>query len=153
VAALLLFLLAAPIHVAHAGNAPLGGGSCSYGTEPDGTNTMVGVAATPLTGGDNTAIGDSALTRIYGGGQYNTALGYEALASDTTGNNNVAVGMQALQANSTTAGTRRSDSRRSIPAPTRPIRQSVPARSRTLQPAATTRRSATRRCRASQLRR
>lgn len=105
VAALLLFLLAAPIHVAHAGNAPLGGGgSCSYGTEPDGTNTMVGVAATPLTGGYNTAIGDSALTRIYGGGQYNTALVYEALASDTTGNNNVAVGMQALQANSTTSG-------------------------------------------------
>ena len=37
-AALLFFLLAAPLHVAHAANAPLGGGgSCSYGLEPDGT--------------------------------------------------------------------------------------------------------------------
>ncbi len=61
-----------------------------------GFNAMAGVAATPLTGGQNTAVGDSALTAIQGAASQNTAVGYQALATLTTATA-TAVGYQAGQ--------------------------------------------------------
>lgn len=61
-----------------------------------GTNAMVGVAATPLTGADNTAVGDSALFAIQGATGFNTATGFRALYTVTTGTANTAFGENAL---------------------------------------------------------
>jgi trimeric autotransporter adhesin len=63
-----------------------------------GFEAMQGVSATPLTGSNNTALGNSALLSIQGAGAGNTALGYQAGASSnptTTGTNNVFIGYQA----------------------------------------------------------
>jgi hypothetical protein len=52
--------------------------------------------------GDNTFLGDSALQHNIGGdGDYNTAIGYEALYSNTTGDYNTANGADALYSNTT----------------------------------------------------
>jgi trimeric autotransporter adhesin len=63
-----------------------------------GTNAMLGIAATPLTGNANTAVGDTALTGIYGGAEYNTAVGQgagNAGTALTTGSSNVYIGYDA----------------------------------------------------------
>ena len=63
-----------------------------------GTNAMLGVSATPLTGTSNTAVGDSALDGIYATAEYNTALGYGAGYTGTaltTGSSNVYIGYNA----------------------------------------------------------
>jgi hypothetical protein len=51
----------------------------------------------------NTAVGYRALASNTTGGVYNTAVGYQALASTTSGNFNTAVGMNALQNNTSGA--------------------------------------------------
>lgn len=61
-----------------------------------GASAMQGVAATPLTGGYNTAVGYGALIPIRGAASYNTAIGYQALGDNTTGNSSTAVGFDAL---------------------------------------------------------
>jgi hypothetical protein len=61
-----------------------------------GTNAMLGVSGTPLTGNYNTAVGDSALSVIQGAAANNTALGYKTLAAATTDTNSTAIGYQAL---------------------------------------------------------
>ncbi|MGO8700331.1 MAG: hypothetical protein ACLQVY_21785 [Limisphaerales bacterium] len=66
-----------------------------------GYEAMQGISATPLTGSYNTGVGNEALLKIQGAAQQNTALGYAALASDTTGNYNTAIGLQALTNNAT----------------------------------------------------
>jgi hypothetical protein len=54
-------------------------------------------------GGDlgSTAVGYHALFNDIAGGQYNTAVGDQALLSNTTGSSNTAIGFQALQNNTT----------------------------------------------------
>ncbi|SFB96379.1 hypothetical protein SAMN05421780_102115 [Flexibacter flexilis DSM 6793] len=62
-------------------------------------NTFLGNASgLAATGGNNTAIGSSAMMNI-GAGFQNTALGVSSLASTTTGSNNVAVGISAMGMN------------------------------------------------------
>jgi hypothetical protein len=67
------------------------------------TNTAVGTSAlnsASLTGGNNSAIGASAM---FGNttGVSNSAMGATALASNTTGSSNIAIGSQALLSNTT----------------------------------------------------
>jgi hypothetical protein len=69
-----------------------------------GTNSMQGVAATPLTGSYNTAIGDSALLAIQGTAAFNTAVGSQALDTNTTGSDNTALGQNTLSSNTTGVG-------------------------------------------------
>jgi hypothetical protein len=69
-----------------------------------GYEAMMGISATPLTGNDNTAVGNSALPLAQGAAANNTAMGYQALGSNTTGSNNTALGMQALWPNQTGSG-------------------------------------------------
>ena len=93
------------------GNYPVGTGNVALG------DTALDDAS--LTGGCNTAIGNSALTANTSGicnvaigssslsanttGQDNTAIGHRALRLNTTANNNVAIGPFALDANTTGA--------------------------------------------------
>jgi hypothetical protein len=61
---------------------------------------MMGNAGAPLTGGENVAVGDSALAALAAGSGYNTAIGYQALqyTSTTTATAyNTAIGYQAMQ--------------------------------------------------------
>jgi hypothetical protein len=61
---------------------------------------MQGTSAHPMTGaGYNVAIGDSALNAITTGADDNTAIGYKALYSNTSGSNNTALGHEALYDN------------------------------------------------------
>jgi trimeric autotransporter adhesin len=87
------------------GNLDVDGGTIKLdGNYPVGTsNVALGDTALDdgsLSGGENTAIGSSALTANTSGGA-NTALGKEALKNNTTGAYNVAVGANALDANTT----------------------------------------------------
>jgi hypothetical protein len=66
-----------------------------------GYESMMGTSATPLTGNYNVAFGDLALRAIQGTTQFNTAVGYEALESNTTGGKNIATGAAASSANTT----------------------------------------------------
>ena len=66
-----------------------------------GYTAMQGVSATPLTGTYNTGVGNSALLKIQGAAEYNTALGGSALYDATTGNQNTAVGYDALASDTT----------------------------------------------------
>ena len=66
-----------------------------------GYGAMNGISATPLTGNSNVAVGDLALYALQGAASYNTALGVQALYSDTTGGVNVGLGYQTLQYNTT----------------------------------------------------
>jgi hypothetical protein len=61
-----------------------------------GTNAMLGVAATPMTGTGNTAVGDAALTALQGAGTNNTAVGHQAGQGITSGSTNIAIGNAAL---------------------------------------------------------
>jgi hypothetical protein len=56
---------------------------------------MLGITGNKLTGGNNTAVGDSALAAIQGAALDNTAVGAQALDSNTTGTWNTGVGYQA----------------------------------------------------------
>jgi hypothetical protein len=70
-----------------------------------GNLAMQGVSTTPQTGaGYNVAVGDSALAAIQGGTNNNVAVGYQALNQNTTGSANVAMGTVALQSNTTGGG-------------------------------------------------
>jgi hypothetical protein len=69
-----------------------------------GMTAMQGISGTPLTGGQNTALGVGALMTIQGAAAGNTAVGWNSLIALTTSTNNTAVGYQAL----TSAPTRRS---------------------------------------------
>ena len=62
-----------------------------------GTEAMMGLSATPLTSstGENTAVGDSALLILQGTAAQNTAVGYQAGDSITTGGSNTLLGYQA----------------------------------------------------------
>jgi hypothetical protein len=60
-----------------------------------GYEAMLGISATPLTGGSNTAVGDYALGLVQGSAAQNTAVGYGALYTTTT-SNSTAVGAEAL---------------------------------------------------------
>jgi hypothetical protein len=70
-----------------------------------GNQAMLGTSANPLTGisatnfSGNVAIGDSALKAIQGTAEEDTAVGYQALTSNTTGTINTAIGYDALEAN------------------------------------------------------
>lgn len=64
-------------------------------------NTAVGSGALSQNqGGDNTAVGSNAMFSNTTGG-FNTAVGINALYSNTTGNNNTALGQEALEMNTT----------------------------------------------------
>ncbi len=65
-----------------------------------GFNALVTSFGDPVAGGYNTAVGSQALASN-SGGYYNTANGFEALAENTTGAGNVASGLEALDQNST----------------------------------------------------
>jgi len=52
-----------------------------------------------IPGVSNTALGEAALDSVTTGGNYNVAVGANALTADATGDNNVAVGYNALAAN------------------------------------------------------
>jgi hypothetical protein len=68
------------------------------------TNTALGVQTLQnTTGGNNTAVGTSALTANTSGTS-NTAVGTSSLASSTTGVGNVAIGFSALQSLTTGSG-------------------------------------------------
>ncbi|HEY2714459.1 MAG TPA: tail fiber domain-containing protein [Chthoniobacterales bacterium] len=64
-------------------------------------NVAIGSAAlySNSSGGDNTAVGVNAL--YFNKSNYNTATGYQALESNTTGANNTADGIDSLNANTT----------------------------------------------------
>lgn len=62
-----------------------------------GSNAMLGVSGTPLTGTLNVAIGSSAGTAIRGGAASNTLIGTNAGGAITTGQNNTAIGSNALR--------------------------------------------------------
>src|ERR1039458_5356195 len=53
-----------------------------------GYDAMTGTSANPITGSDNVAIGDNALTSITGGASSNVAIGYDALTSSTVNSTN-----------------------------------------------------------------
>ena len=57
-----------------------------------GTNAMVGAAAAPLTGQDDTAVGYQARLSFLGTANANTAIGMDALAYATTAGTSTAVG-------------------------------------------------------------
>jgi len=78
----------------------IGGVSFATGSAANGTVSL-GFSAGQA-GTDNTASGTGALKNNTG--PYNTANGYQALFSDTSGGYNTAVGYQALYANTTTSG-------------------------------------------------
>jgi hypothetical protein len=61
-----------------------------------GAGSLEGVSAAPLTGNANTAVGWGALNNIQGAASNNSAFGYNALDSITTGADNVAIGYTAL---------------------------------------------------------
>jgi trimeric autotransporter adhesin len=60
-----------------------------------GYESMQGVAATPLTGSYNTAVGNAALYSLQGAAAGNTAVGETAGSTVTTGTNNVYIGYNA----------------------------------------------------------
>jgi hypothetical protein len=66
---------------------------------------MLGVAATPLTGTNNTAVGSAALYSAQGAAGSNTAIGASALHGNTTGGSNTAVGYQSLLASTGSSNT------------------------------------------------
>jgi trimeric autotransporter adhesin len=80
--------------------------STGIGNTAVGNLAMQGVSGTPVTGNENTAVGDSALNKIEGGANNNVAVGNWAMgnqfvAGPVTGQFNVAVGVSALNNAST----------------------------------------------------
>ena len=75
--------------------------SCSAGVYSDGvSNVAAGPTAFPaLTGVANTALGNGALESDAPAGNFNSAVGGDALRANTTGSANVALGSAALIAN------------------------------------------------------
>ncbi len=99
------------INSASADNNTLIGFSAGQNISSGNTNTAVGaqamqgVSATPLTGANNTAVGNAALTLARGAAASNTAVGSSSLAALTTGTNSTAVGYQALSVTTATGDT------------------------------------------------
>ena len=60
-----------------------------------------GSISTATLGTDNVKLGEGAGAAIVSGGNYNVAIGKNALTSNTTGDNNTAVGFEALEENTT----------------------------------------------------
>lgn len=83
-------------------NSAFGYAAAAYLTTGDantalGAYAMIGSSSAPLTGNANTAIGTATLVDIQGSANGNTAAGYGALFSVTTGASNTAVGYLASQ--------------------------------------------------------
>jgi hypothetical protein len=94
---------ARPRNVYTSGDAFVAGVRVGRGAGAVTSNTAVGTSAlnsASLTGGNNSAIGASAM---FGNttGVSNSAMGATALASNTTGSSNIAIGSQALLSNTT----------------------------------------------------
>jgi hypothetical protein len=70
-----------------------------HGNSAFGAYCLRNCGSTTARGMDNSALGDSSL--FANTGQYNTAVGYQALDANTSGNNNTAIGYQALTTNTT----------------------------------------------------
>ena len=83
--------------------APDGGYPGNNTAEGDGALSSVQISATTGNGIDNTAIGFDALFSNTTGSS-NTAIGFEALLSNTTGVGNTATGLKALKKNTTGGG-------------------------------------------------
>jgi hypothetical protein len=66
-----------------------------------GGGALGGTSATPLTGNSNTGVGQSALGSVQGTATLNTAIGFTAGDSTTTGAYNTALGASALYNNTT----------------------------------------------------
>jgi len=83
-------------------NVALGNGALDDGSLTGGNNTAIGDDALTAntSGGDNTAAGKSALAANTTGGS-NTAFGFNSLAANTTGVSNTAVGKDAMDSNTT----------------------------------------------------
>ena len=95
------------------GNGGTGSGGVFVGdsagfSDKASNDTVIGVSAmganTSPTGGNNTAIGNSAAYSMTSGGN-NVAVGYAAGAANTTGSQNIAIGWQAGNTYPTTGGT------------------------------------------------
>ena len=70
--------------------------------DPNGTGAVVVDASIKLdgnypTGTQNVALGDVALGAVQSGGNYNTAVGHDALGDLTTGDHNTGIGREALR--------------------------------------------------------